>query len=175
MAYVSTILKEYQLSLIVSKDPALRSDMVGLQGSSKRGARPTPCLPPARTSAPSSDSPTFCPCSVTQPGPSSLFVYKSSARPVPLLLSSYLPSLDDWAQDSGSSIPISCIAQRGLVGVWLSFGDATGAIFAGYLALAAGFFIDAIAIGKALRKKMILRKGEIDAYCNAWSLRVDVL
>ena len=56
--------------------------------------------------------------------------------------SSYLPSLDDWAQDSGSSILISCIAQRGLVGVWLSFGDATGAIFACFLTLCVGFFID---------------------------------
>jgi hypothetical protein len=76
----------------------------------------------------------------------------------PLVLppsSSYLPSLDDWAQDSGSSILISCIAQGGLVGVWLSFGDATGAIFACFLTLCVAFFIDA-AVGNdgGLRKKM---------------------
>ena len=68
--------------------------------------------------------------------------HKTSSRLVLPSSSAYLPSLDDWAQNSGSSILISCRAQGGLVGVWLSFGDATGAIFACFLT-AVGFFIDA--------------------------------
>ena len=78
-------------------------------------------------------------------------LYKPSlARP--LSDSSYLPCWEGQAHVSASSTLISCIAQRGLVGVRLSFGDAAGAIFAG-LHSRECFFIDCSAWCIALRKK----------------------
>ena len=81
----------------------------------------------------------------------------------------YLPCWEGQAHVSASSTLISCIAQRGLVGVRLSFGDAAGAIFAGFLVVR-GFFIDAAAACRASRKKI----GAVGTH-EMWGIRVDAL
>jgi hypothetical protein len=93
-----------------------------------------------------------------------------TVRRSPLLQKSYLPCWEGQAQVSASSTLISCIAQRGLVGVRLSFGDAAGAIFAGFHSREC-FFIDALALGRALRKETGCGKDDVSCERRCWFAR----